>query len=132
MATVTRGANASIDSIQGQKAPYISALVANEALDALAPCVIDADGGVSMSDGTADNAAARCHGFTPKAYAAGEAVTLFGPGTRAEYGSGLTPGTALYVSATAGALDDAATTGGLSPVALAVNAREIVVTAYTV
>lgn len=131
MALATRGSNASIDAIQGTKAPYISALVANEALDALAPCVIDADGGVSMSDGTSNNAAAKCHGFTPKAYGAGEAVTLYGPGTRAEYGSGLTPGAPLYVAATAGRLDTAATTGGLAPVAVAVSATEIVVVALT-
>ena len=131
MALVTRGANASIDAIQGQKAPYISALVANEDIDALAPCVIDADGGVSMSDGTADNAAAKCHGFAPKGYRAGEAVSLYGPGTRAEYGSGLTPGAPLYVGATKGRLDTAATTGGLVPVAVALNATEIVVTALT-
>lgn len=131
MALVTRGDAASIDSIQGQKAPYISALTAGEDLDALAPCYVAADGTVRMSNGTGDDAAAKCHGFTPKAYRSGQAVSLYGPGTRAEYGSDLTPGQALYVGATAGRLDSAATTGGLAPVAVAVNAREIVVIALT-
>ncbi|MGB1301547.1 MAG: hypothetical protein ACPG5O_10060 [Pseudoalteromonas tetraodonis] len=131
MALVTRGTTASIDAIQGQKAPYISALVAGEALDALAPCYVKSDGKVYMSNGTSNNAAAKCHGFTPTAYASGAPVSLYGPGTRAEYGSGLTPGAPLYVGATAGRLDASATTGGLVPVAIAVNAREIVITALT-
>ena len=132
MALATRGTVASIDAIQGQKAPYISGLVAAEDLDALAACVIQADGTVAMSDGTAAGAAAKFHGIAPKAYRAGEAVSLYGPGTRAEYGSGLTPGAPLYVAATAGRLDTAATTGGTAPVALAINDREIVVTALSV
>jgi hypothetical protein len=36
----------------------------------------------------------------------------------ARYGSGLTPGARYFVSATAGAIDDAATTGGTVAVAL--------------
>lgn len=132
MALVTRGTTASIDTIQGQKAPYISGVFAGEPLDALAPCYIKAaDGLVYMSNGTGNNAAAKCHGFTPKAYSTGQALSLYGPGTRAEYGSGLTPGAPLYVGATAGRLDAAATTGGLVPVAIALNAKEIAVIALT-
>ena len=131
MALATRGDLASIDAIQGIKAPYLSALTAGEALDALAPCYIAADGMVYMSNGTNADAAAKCLGFAPKAYAAGAAVTIYGPGTRAEYGSGLTPGAPLYVAATAGRLDTAATTGGTVPVAAAINDREIVVVALT-
>lgn len=131
MALATRSTTPSIDSIQGVKAPYLSALVAGEPLDALAACYIKSDGTVWMSDGTSDNAAAKCHGFTPTSYASGAPVSIYGPGTRAEYGSGLTPGAPLYVAATAGRLDDAPTTGGLAPVAVAVSATEIVVIALT-
>ena len=130
MALVPRGTDASIDSIQGIKAPYISALVAGEAIDALAPCYVKAsDGLVYMSDGTAANEAAKVHGFAPTSYAAGAAVSLYGPGTRAEYGSGLTPGAPYYLGATAGRLDTAATTGGTAPIAFAPTSHEIVVVA---
>lgn len=131
MALVTRSATASIDAIQGQKASYISSQTAGEAIDALAACYINADGKVYMSNGTANNAAAKFHGIAPKAYAADETLTIYGAGTRAEYGSGLTPGAALYVGGTAGRLDASATTGGTAPVAVAVNDHEIVVTALT-
>jgi hypothetical protein len=43
--------------------------------------------------------------------AAGEPITLHS-NVMARYGSGLTPGARYFISATAGAIDDAATTGG--------------------
>jgi hypothetical protein len=41
------------------------------------------------------------------------------------YGSGLTPGAKVYLSATAGAIDDAATTGGTAPIGFCVDATRI-------
>jgi hypothetical protein len=41
--------------------------------------------------------------------------------------AGLTPGARYYVSATAGALDDAATTGGTVAVAIAIDTTDIMV-----
>jgi hypothetical protein len=83
-----------------------------------------------MSNGTSANEASRIHGFTPRAAAAGEPVTLYGVGARFGYAdSGLTPGAPLYLGTTAGRLDTAATTGGTVPTATALNATDILVVA---
>lgn len=132
MSLLTRSADASIDPVSASTAPQISggpngqggALIAGEALDALAPCYIKAsDGLVYMSNGTSANEAASIDGFTAKARAAGQTVTLHGEGTVAYYSDGaLTPGDRFYIGATAGRLDDAATTGDAVGVAKAINA----------
>lgn len=122
MATLTRTA-ASMDTSTGMFAPQVCGnLYAGAALDAGAPCYIKAsDGKVYMSNGTAADEAATFDGFVPRACRIGEAVTLFGVGARFRYGTGLTVGALLYVSATAGRLDDAATIGGTAPVAKVLN-----------
>jgi hypothetical protein len=56
--------------------------------------------------------------------AVGEAITLHS-NVLARYGSGLTPGARYYISATAGAIDDAATTGGTVPIGFAQTATTI-------
>jgi hypothetical protein len=113
MALVTKDTAASMDAASAETAPQRSGLVAGAALDALAPCVIDpADGLVYMCDGTAANARAQFDGFTPRAYASGDSnVTLIGIGVKMRYATGLTPGNKLFIAATAGRLDTAATTG---------------------
>lgn len=104
-------------------------LVAGEALLTAAPCYIKAsDGKVYMSNGAAANEAAELDGWTGKSYAAGEPVTLWGRGVIFEYGTGLTPGAVLYIGATAGRLDTAATTGDAVGVARTINATHIRVT----
>lgn len=127
MALVTRSSDASIDVSTAQFAPQITGLYAGEDLDAAAPCYIKSDGKVWMSNGTAANAAAAVDGFTPRAVKSGQPVTIFGEGSRFHYGSSLTPGATLYVGATAGRLDTAATTGDASGVVKVVNATDIVV-----
>lgn len=127
MALVTRASTASMDAGTAMFAAQLAGdLIAGEALDAVAACYIKAsDGKVYMSNGTALNEAAKFDGFTPRAYSAGEAVALYAAPARFSYGSGLTPGADLYVAATAGRLDTAATTGGVRPVARAYNATDI-------
>jgi len=132
MADITKAADAHIDASTAMFAGQLTgSLIAGEALGAVNPCYIStADGKVYNSIGTAANNAAQCDGFTPVAYAAGEAVTLFGVGTRFRYASsGLTPGANYYVSVTAGGgkLGDAPSTGGTRPVARAINATDIYV-----
>lgn len=131
MADVTRASTAHVDASTAQFAPQLSGgLIAGEALDAVAPCYIKAsDGKVYMSNGTAANAAAKVDGFTPVSYAAGEPCTLYGPGTRFGYGTGLTRATPLYLSTTAGRLSDAATTGGTVAIAKVITTTDIVVRA---
>lgn len=131
MALLTRSSTASGDTTHLIKVPQISGdLYAGEALDAVAPCYIKAsDGLVYMSNGTAATEPARMMGFTARAVAAGQPVTLYRIGARFGYGSGLTPGALYYVAATAGRLDTAATTGGLVAVAEAINSTDIQVIA---
>lgn len=133
MALVTRAASASGDATHLIKVPQVSGdLYAGEALDAVAACRIAADGLVYMSNGTASDALARCQGFTARAVAIGQPVTLYRAGARFGYGSALTPGALYYVAATAGRLDTAPTTGGLVPIAEAINATDIQVLAMRV
>lgn len=134
MALLTRASTAHMDTVTGMKASQLSGFIAGEALDIAAPCYIKSSNGlVYMSNGTAANEASKVDGFTPRAVAVGQPVTLFGPGTRFEYAaSGLTIGDPLYVGATKGRLDDAPTVGGTIPVAKVISATEIVVTANVV
>lgn len=132
MTIVERSSRASLDANQANQVAAGN-LYAGEDLDPVAPCFIKAsDGKVYMSDGSADDESAKFHGFTPKAYLADEAVTLYGFGTRFKYGSGLTPGAVFYIAAETayegpGQLDTAATTGDSQGTAFAVNGTDIVV-----
>lgn len=129
MSLVTRSTNASIDPIAAQHLPTVSGLYAGADLDVAAPCYIKSDGKVYMADGSASAAAASVHGFTPRAVKSGQPVTLLGAGTRFKYAdSGLTPGAVLYLGATAGRLDTAASTGDSVGVAFAIDATHIQVT----
>jgi len=119
-----------MDAASGGIAPHISdGLLAGEALLAAAPCHIRAaDGLVYMSNGTAANEAASFAGFTARATAAGQPVSLFGTGAKFEYAPGLTPGAKLYIGATAGRLDTVASVGDAVGVARAITSRVIQVT----
>lgn len=122
-------ATITVETRSAQHAAQIPAslgLLAGEDLLAAAPCRIHSDGKVYMSNGTAANAAASVHGWTGKSYKSGEPVTLWRAGVIFEYGSGLTPGATYYVGTTAGRLDDAATTGDATGVALAINSTHII------
>lgn len=129
MTLITRDADASPDTSTLVACPPLGPLVAGEALDAIAPCYIkSSDGKVYMSNATGTGEASEVAGFTMKAYASGGAVTLYGVGARAKYGSSLTPGDILYVGATAGRLDDSATTGDQIGVAMCIDDEDIVIT----
>lgn len=125
MATVAASGTPSLSSVLPPQSQQIAGLLAGEALTAGAPCYIKAsDGKVYLSTGTAANAAAKVDGWAAEACAIGEAVTLFFD-VNFRYGAGMTPGTRLYVSGTAGTLVDAATTGGTAPVGFVVDATRI-------
>jgi hypothetical protein len=129
MTLITRSTGVTVETISAAHANQIPAsigLKAGAALDAAAPCYIRAsDGAVFMSNGTTGNEAAKVDGFTGKAYASGEAVTLWGRGVIFEYGASLTIGATYYVGATAGRLDDAATPGDSVGVARAITTKHI-------
>lgn len=131
MALVTRSTNASVDPVTAQLDPQIPDLIAGEDIDVAAPCYIKSDGLVYMSNGTAANAAAKVDGFAARTAKLGQPITLFGLGVRYRYATGLTPGATLFVGATAGRLDTAATTGDAVGVAKVINDSDIRVTRVT-
>lgn len=127
MALVTRSTTAGVDANQFEQI-MAGELYAGEALDIAAPCYIkSSDGKIYMTNATAANEAAEVSGFTPRAYAIGQPVTLVGNGSRFKYGTSLTPGDILYAAATAGRLDTAATVGDAFGCAQIVSATDIIV-----
>lgn len=95
-----------------------SGLVAGEAIAAGDPCYIRNDGLALRSNGTAATAAAKVDGWATVDYATGMPMTLY-YNCHLSYGPGnAVPGTRLFVSATLGQLDTAATTGGTAAVAV--------------
>lgn len=131
MAVVTRDPNGVyIDTSTAMFAAQISGLIAGNAIVSGAPCYVKAaDGQVYPSDGVAANEAAKFDGISPRAAVAGQAITLFGIGTRLHYAAaaGLTPGQDLFIAA-GGGFDTAATTGGLRAIARAIDDTDIRIT----
>jgi hypothetical protein len=110
----------------------IPELKTGEAIAAGDACYIKtSDRKIYKSTGAAANAAAQVHGFAPRAAASGEALTLLRNVTFG-YGSGLSAGTPVFLSgATAGALADAASTGGWMPIGFVVDDTRIHLTGST-
>jgi hypothetical protein len=93
-------------------------------------CYIKSDGKVWKSTAVAAAAAAEVHGWAAHAakVAQRQVVTLYFD-VNFKYGSGLTPGAYLYLSAvTAGAIDTASSANQLKPVAVVIDATRIRVT----
>lgn len=119
MALVTRLPSADIDAGAAMLNPVLSGdLIAGEALDAVAPCYLAADGKYYMCDATTAGVKTRVAGWTPQAYKQNAVIDLVqGDGTTASYATGLTPGIPLYLASTKGRLDTAPGTGDAGPVA---------------
>lgn len=125
MALITQ-VSPSLDASQAYQS--LAGKLAGEALLACAPCYIKtSDGLIYMSNGTSANEAAEVVGFTARAVGIGQPVTLYGPGTRFRYGSGLTDGNVLYLGATAGRLDSASTTGDAFGYAMVIGTTDIII-----
>jgi len=127
MALITRdNTKADIEVSNSQFAPQIHG-IAGENLDPAAPCYKKvSDNKIYMCNGTAADAAAKLWGWNARAKNAGEPVTLFiGAGLVMEYGSSLTVDQDLYIGATAGRLDTAASTGGTVVVARTLDDRRV-------
>lgn len=123
MATIAKSGTPSLSSVVGPQSHQFQ-LIAGEAIAAGDLCYIKSDGKAWLSNGTSANAAAKCVGMAAEAAAVGEPITVF-RNERFRYGSGMTPGAQIYVSATAGALSDAATTGGTAPIGFVVDATRV-------
>ncbi|HRF49098.1 MAG TPA: hypothetical protein PLC98_15810 [Anaerolineales bacterium] len=101
--------------------------IAAEDLLACAPCRIGADAKVYMANGAAADANAEIDGWSVRAAKAGQPITLVGPYNRFSYGVGLTPGNLLFLGATAGRLDTAASLGDTVGCALVVSETDIII-----
>lgn len=108
--------NTGFDAINAQRATKIDGLFADAAIPAGVACIIQADGSVVASNGTAATAAAAVAGINARAALDGEPVTLFNqPGLIWQWtdvAGTLTPGALYFIAASAtGEIDDTATTG---------------------
>jgi len=124
MAAITKVGTPSFSSLLVPQKDRLTGLVAGEVLAAGDACYIASTGLVMKSTGTAANAAAKVRGFASQITAIGEAVTLV-MDANWRYGAALTPGANVFLSTTAGLLDDAATTGGTAPIGFVVDATRI-------
>lgn len=129
MAELTRTGTPSLATAHPPANTRITGLLAGEDLAAGDACYVKtSDGKVYKSTGAAVAAAAKVRGFASQDTKLGEAVTLmhgvvFGWGTTV-----LSPGADYFLSGTtAGGLADAASTGGTSPVAWALDASRMFV-----
>lgn len=128
MADLTKG-TIGVDAISASRALILTGLIAGEALLAGDAVYIKSDGKVYQAVSTALDLLgdAAFDGMVNSAYAAGDAVTVFGQGTIMSYGASLTPGALYFVSAAAGKLSDAAIVVGDIQICKAISASEIVV-----
>lgn len=131
MATLTKNGVPSLATLTpGPECVVAPGVIAGEAIAAGDVCVLTADANFPFgskwmrANGTSNNAAAKADGIAVKRASANEPVTCM-TNVELDYGAALTPAARYYVSATAGALDDAATTGGTAYVAYAVDATRI-------
>lgn len=125
MAQVPKSGVPSYCSLTPPQSDTIVGLHAGEAIGEADACYIKAaDGLVYKATGAANDALADVAGFAFKAASVGDAVTLVCSGNF-RYGSALATGK-LYLSASvAGGLADAASTGGLVPIAYAIDTTRI-------
>lgn len=128
--TVTRNAvavpTASLASLTPGQDKTIVGLNAGEVITAMDACYVKSDGKVWLATGAALTAPARVRGFAMGGASLNEPVTLIHSVNVGAYAAAMTPGTDLYLSGTVpGGLADAASTGGLSPIAFAISATKI-------
>jgi hypothetical protein len=124
MPAVAKSGTPSLSTAQPCPAHQIPGLLAGEAIAAGDLCYIKNDGKVWKANGTSANAAAKVRGMAMVAADVGESVTLY-HGVNVRYGASLTPGADLFLSATAGLIVDAATTGGTAPIGFVVDPTRI-------
>lgn len=90
---------------------------------------INSSGQFAKTNGTSNDALAQWFGMVATACKSGDIATAFYNVEFSYAASGLTPGARYYISATAGALYDTATTGGDVPCAFATSATNVFVMA---
>lgn len=122
MPAITRSARSGYDTTNAIRSPNIAGLRASVAIPgAGTPCTITAGGTVAPAAATD-----RLCGYSSSDALVGEDVTLFVTGRFYYADSGLTPGAAIYLNATAGVLStDAPASGTTAPIGFAVNSTDV-------
>lgn len=116
----------SLASLEVSSANKITGLVAGENIAGGDACYIKgSDGAVYRSTGTSANAAAVVDGFAAENVTTGEAITLFYNVHLKYSDAGLTPGSSYFLSTTAGAIATAASTGGTTVIARAIDSSRV-------
>jgi hypothetical protein len=132
MAEVTKVGTPTLSSVLPQQGDQLQCIAA-EAIGACDVCYISGVAGngqplASLADGSAADALARARGVSAHAAVAGAAVTLYRQ-ARFEYGATLVTthgaNAPVYLSATAGGIADAATTGGTTAIGYVVDQTRI-------
>jgi hypothetical protein len=127
MAAIAKSGTPSLSSVvPPQNCVIGSGLLAGEAIAAGDLVYIKSDGKFWKSNGTSANAAAKVDGIAVKAAGLNQPVDAY-RNVEMRYGAGMTPGARVFLSATAGLIGDAATTGGTAPVGFVVDATRIYV-----
>lgn len=124
MALIAKSGTPSLASPYPAGGDVLRGLKAGEAIAAGDVIYIAADGTLMRSNGTAAGAAAVGAWIAAKTTQVGEALTGY-RNVSFHYGAALTPGTPLFVGATAGQLDTVASIGGTVVVARAIDATRI-------
>lgn len=126
MAEIAKSGTPSYSSVTPPQSATIVGLLAGEAIAAADACYIKAaDTRVWLATGAANDALADVAGFAFTDASAGDAVTLVDHGNF-RYGAALTVSAKYYLSGTVpGGLADAASIGGLAPIAVAIDATRI-------
>jgi hypothetical protein len=125
MATIAKSGVVSISTPAPDVEHSLSGLYAGEAISAGDACYIKtSDGRLWRSNGNATGVTAVIDGFAASDAVVGDAVTLY-YGVRFRYGTGLTPGTYVYLDSTPGGLSDVVTTGGLLPIGRVIDTTRI-------
>ena len=125
MASITKVTPVSIATPIPDPEHSLSGLYAGEAIVGGDACYIKtSDGKIWRSIGTAANAAAEVDGFAACDAAVGDPLTLYF-GIRFQYGSGLSPGSFVYLDTVAGGLSDVATTGGTAKIGRVIDATRV-------
>lgn len=124
MATITRSGSPSLGTTLHDPGPHQIHGRAATDLAAGDTVYLTSTGTLAKTNGTSANALALYVGVICKTTYSGEKAVAYHD-VEIPYGTGLTIGARAYISATAGLVDDAATTGGTVPIGIVVTSTNI-------
>jgi len=132
MTVLTINTNASWDGNSAKTCGYVDSVFAGEAIEKMAATRMGSDGKIYNASTSYKTSGSVCHflGFAFDKVAVNQPVTLYKAPAIASYSTNMTPGTYLYISASAtkGQLSDAPVLGVTDePVALAISSTDVII-----